>query len=327
MSETYPKPAARGVTYEQVAAAADALLAGNQKLSVRNVREALGGTGSLATISRHLAAFDAQRPKTHAADIEMSSGIRREIEAEILRHVTEATSALHEQLANVVNDRDAVVAEAEAQAAALAEAEQQLATLRATTTEQAARLEELRTAEERERTAAEQARVSLAEANLRVQSIPGLEAELERLRTALDVRTADLSAATATVSGLTAERDSLLKQLAGVEQRASVTEAHLERLQGELLTERERTGKAEARVAAADARVEATAARITDLQEQLKAAAARESDAARRAEARVDELQEQLKATAARESDATRRAEAAEQRAQVAVQKGVREQK
>jgi chromosome segregation ATPase len=300
MSET-SKPGRQGVSYEQVAAAATALLAEDRRPSLRAVRERVG-SGSMATIQRHLATFEAQRPRTHAAEIELSPSIRREIEGEIQRHLAESTSDLREQLVDVVGARDALAEEGEAQATTLAELEQQFATVQATATEQAARLGELRTAEERERTAAEQARVSLAEANLRLQGIPALEAELERLRTALDVRTADLSAATATVSGLTAERDSLLKQIAGVEQRASVTEAHLERLQGELLTERERTGKAEARAAAADARVEATAARIIDLQEQLKAAAARESDAARRAEA-------------------------AEQRAQVAVQKGVREQK
>lgn len=313
MSETYQKPAARGVTYEQVAAAANALLADNQKLSVRNVREALGGTGSLATISRHLAAFDAQRPKAHAAEIEMSSGIRREIEAEILRHVTEATSALHEQLAGVVSDRDAVVAEAEAQAAALAEAEQQLVMLRVTTSEQTARLEELRTAEERERTAAEHARVSLAEANLKLQGIPKLEAELERLRAALDARTTELSRETARAASVTAERDALARQLTSVEQRATATETHIERLQGELLVERERAGKAEARA-------EGIATRVTDLQAQMKTAA--ES-----ASARLADVQEQLKTAAAREVEAVRRADAAEQHAREAVRQGVREQK
>jgi colicin import membrane protein len=286
MNKTYQKPAAaRGVTYEQVAAAADALLATNQKLSVRNVREALGDTGSLATISRHLTAFDAQRPKTHAAQIELSPGIRREIEAEIQRHVTEATSTLHEQLANVVSDRDAVVAESETQSAALTEAEQQLAVLRVTTSEQAARIEELRTVEERERTAAEHARVSLAEANLRLAGVPALQVELERLRGSLDTRTAELSAATATAAGLTAERDGLQKQLEAAEQRGVGVARQTEQLQAEVKEERNRTATAETRAASAEGRVEATAARVADLQSQLKEAAAREADATRRVDA------------------------------------------
>ena len=336
MSET-AKPGRQGVTFEQVAAAANALLAEDRRPSLRAVRERIG-SGSMATIQRHLAAFDAQRPKTHAAEIELSPSIRREIEDEIQRHVAEATAELREQLADVVGARDALAEEAESQAATLAEFEQQLATLQATTTEQAARLEELRTAEERERTAAEQARVALAEANLKLEGIPALQAELERLRTALDTRTAELSRETARAASLTAERDALAKQMAGVEQRVSAAETHLERLQGELLAERERTGKAQAGLAAAEARAEATAARVTDLQGQMKTAAesasARLADAqeqlkvaAESAFARLVDVQEQLKAAAAREAEAVRRADAAEQHAREAVRLGVREQK
>jgi hypothetical protein len=51
------------------------------------------------------------------------------------------------------------------------------------------------------------------------------------------------------------------------------------------MAERERTGKAETRAATAETRAKVTAARVTDLQEQLKAAAAREAEATRRAEA------------------------------------------
>ena len=325
MSETPKQPGRTGVTYEQVAAAANALTADNRKPTLRAVREALG-TGSMGTIQKHLSRWEEQRPTVHSADIVVSSEVVRALGDEIERHVSNATSALAEQLADAAAARDQLAEDGEAQALALAELEAQVATLTALTTEQTARLEELRTAEERERTAAERARVALAEANLKLEGVPALQAELERLRASLDSRTAELSRETAKAASLTAERDALAKQFAGVEQRASATEKHLERLQGELLAERERTGKAQAGLAAAEARAAATAERVTDLQAQLKTAADASAErvtdlqaqlkaAADASAAHVADLHEQLKAAEARTVDATRRAETAEKQA------------
>ena len=52
----------KGITYEQVAAAADALLGDGQEPSIRTVRVQLGDTGSANTIHRHLGTWNESRP-------------------------------------------------------------------------------------------------------------------------------------------------------------------------------------------------------------------------------------------------------------------------
>ncbi|SAL05750.1 hypothetical protein AWB78_07678 [Caballeronia calidae] len=290
MNET-TRPGRQGVSFEQVAAAATALLAENQRPTLRIVRERIG-SGSMATIQRHLAAFDAQRPKPQGTEIELAPALRREIEAEIQRHIAAATGELREQLADAVGARDALAEEAETQAALRAGVEQQRDQLQTSVTEQAARLAELRTVEARERSAAEQARIALAEANLRLHGLPALEAELERLRLALDTRTEERSAATAEAARLTAERDGLVKQMDAAEKRLAAQARLAEQTQDELKSERARTAAAETRAAAAEARSAATTERVADLWAQLKGLAAREAETAHRADAAEQPLQE-----------------------------------
>ena len=56
-----------GITFEQVAAAADALTGAGQQPSIRAIREKLGDTGSPNTIHRHLVTWRSARPVAVAA--------------------------------------------------------------------------------------------------------------------------------------------------------------------------------------------------------------------------------------------------------------------
>ncbi len=60
-----------GISYDQVAAAADALVGAGQKPSIRNVRESLGNTGSPNTVHRHLTEWRAAQPVAQGAAYEL----------------------------------------------------------------------------------------------------------------------------------------------------------------------------------------------------------------------------------------------------------------
>ena len=63
--------ARQGITFEQVAAVADALAGEGQQPTIRAVREKLGDTGSPNTIHKHLTAWREARPVAAAAAPEL----------------------------------------------------------------------------------------------------------------------------------------------------------------------------------------------------------------------------------------------------------------
>ena len=120
------KPGRAGVSFEQVAAAAQQLLAAGQRPTSRAVRNALG-TGSLTTIQAHLAAWQTTQPKQVAAEPVLSDSYKRALHAELHLHASAATAELTEQLAEAVADRDAIAAEAASTQTALFNAQDELA--------------------------------------------------------------------------------------------------------------------------------------------------------------------------------------------------------
>lgn len=197
----------RGVTADQVTSAAERLTARGERVTVRGVRAELGGTGSLATIATHLAGWrDAQRPMK-ATSLTLPVELQRVILAEIERHVAATRAELETELGDARADRDAVTEEAERLARDLAGAEHRLGE-QATESERQSgvvsqlerQLAEVRDQLAREREAAEGARKAAALAELRLESLPQLHAELEALRGKLDAerearRTAEIEAA------------------------------------------------------------------------------------------------------------------------------------
>ena len=185
-----------GITYEQVAAAADALVGAGQHPSIQAVRERIG-TGSPNTVHRHLAAWREARPAavvaaptlpaslTAAIGAEISQAAARaraEVEGELVRSLAEAAelakagevledqvSDLSEQLVDVGAERDRAV------------------TLAAERADEIARLVEQ---VEREQRGAESARVELATARLRLEGLAERQtaqaADVVRLTAALD---------------------------------------------------------------------------------------------------------------------------------------------
>ena len=184
--------AREGITFEQVAAAADDLVGQGKQPTIKAIREALG-TGSPNTVHRHLATWREGRPQAVvtasalpasltaviAAEIERAAAqARAEIEARLVQAQAEAADlsgagealeaerdALVEQVAALTTERDTLAGKAAQQAADIAAQVLQI---------------------EREQAAAEAARLEVATARVKIEAQSEQAAELVRLRAALD---------------------------------------------------------------------------------------------------------------------------------------------
>lgn len=180
-----------GITFEQVAAVADAIAARGDRPTLRGVRAELG-SGSMGTIQKHLAAWQGQRRQIVTSTATLPTEIQRVILSEIEREVDAARAELEAELAATKGDRDALADDNEAQAEQIEQQTARLDEIEATSQQQAGRIAQLESdletawqATERERGVAEQARQALAKAELRLEALPKVEAEVERLRAAL----------------------------------------------------------------------------------------------------------------------------------------------
>ena len=177
------------ITYEQVAAAAVNLKAQSQKPTARNVREVLG-VGSMATVLKFLQQWQSgQVRQSQAIDDTLDVTIVRAISNQITSKVQDATAEATAQLADLQSETDTLITENERQTAELKSKAVELSALQEQHSALAGRTKQLedenkRTAEAliAERQVSEVARVELAKAELRLEAVPRIEAEIEKVR-------------------------------------------------------------------------------------------------------------------------------------------------
>lgn len=187
------------VTFEAVARACEALVAEGRAASTRNVRDFLGG-GSPNSISPLLKEWKAGRVTVRTKDFEISSSITQAIASEMERVSAIAAKAAEDRAAEVQDDSDLIAevgleleAKVQVLEAALAEAQQQIALkVRALEDFQAATQIDEKNREEKisyltnlcdsERERADKAVQSVAKAEVRLELIPALQADVERLK-------------------------------------------------------------------------------------------------------------------------------------------------
>lgn len=187
------------VTFETVAEAANTLIDAGQRASVRLVTAHLGG-GSPNTVLKHLREWKSGRPLVRVAETNLDARITTAIVEQMQRVAAEA-AAMAEELATSTEDDLQALAEAQH------ELEQQIASLtaerdtsRAQAEQLTGQLYELSTVTERQhqhyseqltalrsdlataRTHQEQTVGQLAKAEVRLEVIPELQAEVGRLR-------------------------------------------------------------------------------------------------------------------------------------------------
>lgn len=180
------------ITTEQVAAAADNIKAAGGKPTARAVREVLG-TGSMATILKHLQQWqDGQLRQSQSIDDTLDPSITRAISNQIVAKVQEATAGATARLADLQAEANTIIAENERQSAEIEAQAAELISFQDKHSALVGRVQQFeadatRTATElaAERQAAEAARVELAKAMLRLEAVPRIEAEIEKVRAEL----------------------------------------------------------------------------------------------------------------------------------------------
>lgn len=264
------------VTFEAVAAAAEALSDAGKKASVRNVKDALGG-GSPNAILPHLQAWKAGRPGVRVADVALDGRIFTILSEQITTAVVDATKAAEARAGDLEADLEAVAEAgrlAETRAAELADdlahcqadQQQQAGRLDALTAEMerlkldaATTVAEARADAARERAAGEQVRQALVRAELRLEAVPGMESALVDLRGQLDnERTARVDAEKAAAVAV-AERHAAETRASDLRESLEHARAELRGQVAQLATVQAEAG--EARQAAAMAREEAASLR------------------------------------------------------------------
>jgi chromosome segregation ATPase len=235
------------ITQEQVNAAADAIRATGTKPTARAVREAVGG-GSMATVLKLLQVWQSGQARTEESPIALPAGLQRALVDFIAQEVASAKVNLQADLVVAQQANNDLIAESERQASTIELQASALESAQAEKAELVGRLAQVESELARavedvagERHAAEQARTELAKAQLRLEAMPILEAENERLRTALEsertLRTeAQRQAATADMkaSGLAERLADVQVQLQEQKQHAATLESDKRRLEADV---------------------------------------------------------------------------------------------
>lgn len=180
------------ITQEQVDAIADAIRAAGAKPTARAVRERLGA-GSMATVLRLLQLWQERQQATAGREVVLPAQVQRCLRDFVAEEVAAARADLETDLASVREAQADLIAEAERQArtidaltAELDQARAETAALQGRLAQVTADLASAREEAAQERQAAQAARTELARAEMRLEVVPRLDGELERLREALD---------------------------------------------------------------------------------------------------------------------------------------------
>lgn len=265
------------ITQEEVNSVADQLRATGAKPTARAVREALGG-GSMATVLKHLHVWQSHQVRAPDTQAVLPVGLQRALVDFIAQEVASAKVTLEADLVTAQQANQDLIAESERLATALEREQSAVKTLQADKAELSGRLgqltkdlEEVRAETVAQREAAEHARTEKAKLELRLEGVPRLEAEIERLNVALESeRSAKVVAEqqAAVAQARLEKTEGQLKELV-VNNPVPRLDAELVKLKASLDEERAVRVSAEQQAAVAQAKLEKTEAQATDLAARL----------------------------------------------------------
>lgn len=285
------------ITFEQIAAVADAMKIEGVKPTSRAVRERLGNTGSMGTINKLLQRWKSGQERQVSAALVLPPALQRVLLEFMDNELTSARTTLEAELADQQQEASDLATENERQVIENESQAETIELLRAEVSTHQGRAGQLesdlvvaRDEAARERSGAELARTELAKAQLRLEAMPRLEADLVAVRASLDIERAARVAAEQQAAVLTAK-------LEATERRATEADA--------------RTTKAEAAAAQAAEKAESVARELVSANVTIQAGQARLESAAR-------DLEETKKAVATANAAAKKSGEeAAKLRGQV----------
>lgn len=252
-------PREASINYDQVAAIADAIKASGGKPNPRLIRER-HGSGSLGTIHKLFQQWEAGQSRQIEASLALPPALQRAILDFMAQELATARAELESKLLDAQQAANDLAAENERQGNHIEVLETEVEDLqgeKATLAGRVAQLEtDLASARDeaaRERQAAEAARTELAKAQLRLEAMPILEKENERLQAALDAeRTARTNA----------------------ERQAAAAEAKAAGLTDRLADAQERQKQIAADLVKSDTDRQRTATELSEIQKEARAASA-----------------------------------------------------
>lgn len=245
-----------GITYEQVAAVAEAMVAERVKPTLTAVRERLG-SGSMNTIHRHWSAWQNQQRPTPRKLSEPNSRLLAALGAELSKVAEEAAAESEAALAQALSELAAMAANGDALETERDDLAQQLLevtterdTLAGKATEQAEEIDRLKQEAARQQEELAGVRRALAQAELRLEAVPRLENEMATVRGQL-----------ASEQALRATAD---KAAAVAEAQRAAEETARQRAETRLSSAEAREGQARKELAEAHAAHQATRDKLTE---------------------------------------------------------------
>ncbi|MVW64533.1 hypothetical protein GPY61_31935 [Massilia sp. NEAU-DD11] len=303
----------KGITYEQVEAAADALDAERPGSATLGAVRAYLGTGSPNTIHKFLKLRDENRPKTSAPTVSIPDEVTRALSNWVVQASTGSRAeseerSLHAQAAadELARTGEELEAERDQLLADIATLTTQRDQEQATASERAAEIQRLLADVERERSLAGAAQVDAAAAKLRadsqVEHLAELRARVDSLSLAIDAErvartTSEREAAVlaAQLAGVKAELEMARAQAMAAQQDLAATRERVDSLKTDLQTEREGAVLARAQLHAATSELEAERAQVAALQHDLVVSRARLDERGQQAQDQLDAMREEHK--------------------------------
>jgi colicin import membrane protein len=271
-----------GVTFEQVAAVADAITGEGHQPTINAVRDRIG-TGSPNTIHRHLTVWRAARPRATVAAPELPATLTAAIATEIERAASSARAEVETKLVQsqaeaveLANAGETLEAERDELIEQVAELTTERDTLAGKAEQQAMDIKAQAERIEREQQAAEAARVDLAKAQLKIES--GTErlveqtAEIERLRVALDSESKARIAAEQQAAVLSAKLDLMTDRATKAESRLERVEKQSEQIRQELDSARNQAQARQSELSAAGRELDAAQNKVREARAEAKQA-------------------------------------------------------
>jgi len=257
------------ITQEQVNAAADTIRAAGTKPTARAVREAVGG-GSMATVLKLLQNWQGVQTRPAESPVVLPAGLQRALVDFINQEVSGAKAELQADLVVSQQANGDLIAESERQASTIELQAEALESVQGEKAELVGRLAQVESDLVKagddvthERHAAEQARTELAKAQLRLEALPRIEAEAERLRGELErERTAKVAAEQSAAVAIA--------RLEAMADRATKAEANTEKAEKQAVQAAGELSSARAQVQAQQTALDAAAREGDDLRKQAK---------------------------------------------------------
>lgn len=253
------------VTYEQIAAAADAMKSEGVKPTSRALRERLGNTGSMGTINKLLGRWKSGQERQISAALVLPPALQRVLLEFMDNELTAARTTLETELADqqqeaadLATENERQVIENDTQAETIEQLRSDVAAHQGRAGQLEADLTASREEAVRERSGAELARTELAKAQLRLEAMPRLEADLVAVRGVLEI-------------------ERMARQQA--EQQAAVLTAKLEATERRANEADARTTKAEAATTQSAEKAEIVARELVTANAKLEAAERRANEA------------------------------------------------